>query len=70
MSSGLKEFTGFCVCWVSSENQIYPSHSEEKGYYQEFYGSIEQAREREQELLDTVGGVWEIVKAKLILERF
>lgn len=65
----MKVIYGYAVCWVDHDNEILPSHSD-FGFYQEVYGTLKAAEEREKELLETTGGVWEIVQAKVELTRF
>jgi len=58
-------YRGFAVCYVNEENGIEPSHCDGLGWTQEVYETLDAARQRERELLEIAGGVWEIVHVSL-----
>ena len=66
----LKTYHGYAVVSVNSKNNIEPSHAEYPGWYQEIFETRDQAEQRENELLDTVGGIFEVVEIAMILKRF
>ncbi len=62
-------YKGYAVVSVNGRNNIETSHAEISGWYQEVYETLEEAEDREQELLDTVGGIFEVVEAVLTFKR-
>jgi len=64
-----KTYAGFAVVSVNSKNDIEPSHSDIPGWYQEIFETQDQAEEREEELLETDGGIFETVEVTMIFKR-
>ena len=56
---------GYSVCEISGSNEILPLHED----VQEVFEDLKGAQDKEKQLFTEVGGIFEIVSAKLILER-
>ena len=64
-----KTYTGYGVASVNHLNNIETSHAEYPGWYQEVFETQDQAEQREAELLETIGGIFETVEVTLIFKR-